>query len=93
MEDNLISSYNLTAYPNPFNPSTVIKFQLEKESLIELSIYNSKGQEVVKLHSGKLRKGIHTYTFDGGEVSSGIYFCRLVSDGVLAARKKIVLLK
>ncbi len=39
-EDNLITSYNLTAYPNPFNPSTVIKFQLEKESLIELLIYN-----------------------------------------------------
>jgi hypothetical protein len=91
--ENSISTFSLTAYPNPFNPSTVISISLKKEAVTELTVFDRNGREVAKLQKGKLSAGTHQYTFEGSELSSGVYFCRLVSDGITAARRKVVLLK
>ncbi|MBN2415471.1 T9SS type A sorting domain-containing protein [bacterium] len=69
-------------YPNPFNHSTVIRFELRKEQSIRLDIYSAAGRLVRTLHCGEESAGCHEIVWngcdDGGTIlPSGIYFCRL----------------
>lgn len=87
------SQYELRQnYPNPFNPSTKINFSLPKQSNIELSIFDINGQLVSKVYEGEMNAGEHSITWDGGKVSSGIYFYRLTTNG-FTETKKMMLIK
>ena len=66
-------------YPNPFNPSTTIGFTLSKPEFVELKIYNLLGQELLMLVSKRLNQGNHTYTFDGTNLASGVYYYQLMA--------------
>jgi len=73
------------AYPNPFNSSTVIRFELIKSDRVSLKIYNLMGQEVCSLYEGIQSAGNHIITWDGTDnanlsVASGIYLCSLSVD-------------
>ena len=78
-------------YPNPFNPSTTIEFTLPKSEFVELRVYNILGKEVSTLVSKKLNQGNHTYTFDGKNLASGIYYYQLVSGNYREVKKMILL--
>jgi hypothetical protein len=79
-------------YPNPFNPSTTIEFSLPKSEYVELKVYDILGKEVSTLISKKLNRGKHTYSFDGKNLASGIYYYQLVA-GAYRDVKKLILLK
>jgi len=86
----------LTNYPNPFNPETEIKFALAKDSEVELSIYNLKGQKVKTLIDQYLIKGNHSAKWNGIDssgfpTSSGIYFLNLKHDEGVKYKKMILL--
>ena len=92
-------AFNLSNYPNPFNPTTTISFELTTGHTenTELSIYNIKGQKVKILLNEHLSKGNHSINWDGKDsnnkpVTSGIYFYKL-SSGKSSAMKKMLLLK
>ena len=89
----LVGDCDLRAYPNPFNPSTVIEFKLDIDFFTRLSIYNYLGQEVKVILNKKLSKGQYKFNFNADDLSSGIYFCKLVNDGITAAETKILFLK
>ncbi len=63
-------------YPNPFNPSTTISFQLPKASSISLNVFNALGQLVATLADERKEAGYYTVKWNAN-VSSGIYFYRL----------------
>jgi hypothetical protein len=89
----ILSDYQLQQnYPNPFNPSTTIEFSLPKSEFVELKVYNIIGKEVMTVVLGKLNPGNHTYTFDGKNLASGIYYYQFVS-GDYKKVKKMILLK
>lgn len=71
----------LTAYPNPFNPSTVLSYNLPKASVVTMKIYNSIGVEVATLleREGQAA-GVHSIMFDAASLSSGRYYALLISD-------------
>jgi hypothetical protein len=70
-------------YPNPFNPSTTIDFTLPEDAMVTLSVYNLLGQEVAKvLDREQLDAGDQSVNFDAGMLPSGVYFYRIVVDGV-----------
>lgn len=70
------------AYPNPFNPSTVIQYELASMSEVHVTVYNSIGQRVATLVSGNVQaEGTHRVTFDAGTLGSGIYIVRLQTPG------------
>jgi Tol biopolymer transport system component len=83
--------------PNPFNPSTVIQFQLPEARQVLLTVYNGLGQEVRTLASGGFAAGQHQVVWDarddnGNRVPSGIYLYRLQA-GDLVKQQKMILLK
>ncbi|MCU0332727.1 MAG: T9SS type A sorting domain-containing protein [Ignavibacteriaceae bacterium] len=78
-------------YPNPFNPSTRIKFAIPEESDVRMSVYNTLGQEVAEILSGRLREGFHEVEFDAGSLTSGIYFYRLEAEKFVDVKKMIII--
>ena len=71
----------LGAYPNPFNPSTAINYQLAANSFVELSVYDIQGRLVAELVKGWRDAGQHEVTFDGSGLASGIYLYKLHVSG------------
>ncbi len=88
-------------YPNPFNPTTNIKFSLKADSKVLLNIYNIRGQKVKTLINDNMEAGYHTIVWDGRDdsgksVSSGVYFNNFGSadaSGDYTSVKKMILLK
>ena len=79
-------------YPNPFNPITTINYSLKENGLVQLAIYNILGQRIIELVNSVQEAGIHNVTFDGSNLSSGIYFYRFQSNGFFDS-KKLILMK
>ncbi len=86
-------------YPNPFNPTTAIRYRLSAFSFVTLRVYDVLGRLVATLVNQSQNPGYHTVTFNGANLSSGVYFYRLfartVSGNVATYRvtKKLLLLK
>jgi flagellar hook assembly protein FlgD len=84
--------------PNPFNPTTTIRFDLAHEGHVELRIYDVAGRVVKTLVNGKMSPGRNLgvgwsgQSDTGARVPSGIYFYQLVTDDITAT-KKMVLMK
>jgi predicted GH43/DUF377 family glycosyl hydrolase len=85
-------SYNLSQnYPNPFNPSTTIKYSVPKASFVHLTVYNVIGQQVAELVNHEQSPGKYSVTFDGANVTSGIYFYRIEAGSFVQTNKMILL--
>lgn len=82
----------LQNYPNPFSDATSISFQLTNQEPVQLTIFNSLGQEVTQLTNKTLAPGQHTFTWtEAGSYSEGLYIYRLqVGDQVLSKKMYIV---
>lgn len=80
-------------YPNPFNPITKINYDLPKNSMVKIVIYDILGREVTKLVNNELKQaGRYSVEFDGKNYASGVYFYRIEAGSFVQA-KKMVLLK
>jgi hypothetical protein len=77
-------------YPNPFNPTTNIKFSLPQSGKVMLNIYNILGQKIEVLIDGTLSAGDHTVRFDGSNFASGTYIYLLQQDNLTKVRKMIL---
>lgn len=66
-------------YPNPFNPSTTIVYELGQAGTVALGIYNVLGQQVANIKNEYHKPGRYSATFDAGRLSSGIYFIRMIT--------------
>ncbi len=75
------------AYPNPFNPKTVIRYQLSVSSPVTLQIYDITGRLVEELVNGEVVRGYHTLQWDASNHSSGMYFVRLKVGGFMQTQK------
>jgi beta-N-acetylhexosaminidase len=69
---------SLGNYPNPFNPSTVLRFDLPQKSLVRLAVYTTLGQLVATLSDGVAEAGTHETRFEGNDRATGVYLARLV---------------
>ncbi|MBN2213264.1 MAG: T9SS type A sorting domain-containing protein, partial [Bacteroidales bacterium] len=65
-------------YPNPFNSSTTIRFEIPESGFVTLKIYDLLGRETETLVNGPRSAGIHVFQWNAGNYSEGIYFCRLI---------------
>ena len=79
-------------FPNPFNPSTDISFGIPTGSDVTLKIYDTSGKEIITLANGYFDAGIYSINFDGRNLSSGVYFYKMVT-GDFSETKKMELVK
>ncbi|MBD3169581.1 MAG: T9SS type A sorting domain-containing protein [candidate division Zixibacteria bacterium] len=87
----IVSEVFVTNTPNPFNPSTDIRFELPSDGKVTIDVYNIAGQRVSRLADGFMRRGPHQVEFDGSNVSSGIYFYRIEFEGNSVTRRMTLL--
>lgn len=90
--------YQLTNYPNPFNPTTIIAFSIPHTAQVSLSIFNLKGQKIKNIINSEYSKGTYNIIWNGIDdldkpVSSGVYLYKLNVNGKTEAIKKCLLLK
>jgi hypothetical protein len=87
------TSYRLyQSYPNPFNPSTKIKYDLPQGSYVTIKVYDITGKEVKSLVNSQETLGYHEIVFNAEDLPSGIYFYRLIA-GNYSEVKKMILMK
>jgi hypothetical protein len=82
-------------YPNPFNPTTVVNYSIDRATHVTLAVYDILGHRLVTLASGEQEPGTHAVEWDGRDdrgrsVASGVYFARLESDLVTSVRKMVL---
>ncbi|VAX24563.1 Glycosyl hydrolase, BNR repeat precursor [hydrothermal vent metagenome] len=78
-------------YPNPFNPTTTIRFDLAKESDVVINIYNVLGEVISTLVNQKMTSGKHKVEFDASNLSSGIYYYRFSTSDFVDVKKMMVI--
>ena len=79
-----------SCYPNPFNSSTVISFEVRDASFIKLAVYDVAGRGVASLVDGHQSSGHHEVAFDGTDLPRGVYFAMLEAGGVKQVRKLLL---
>lgn len=77
-------------FPNPFNPSTVIQYQLPIAAHVRLSIHNTLGSTVMTLVDEQQSAGSHSVTFDAADLPSGVYLYRLNAGSYTETKKLVV---
>ena len=70
-----------SAYPNPFNPVTILSVQVREPGLTTVTVYDILGRRVESLVDGYLESGVHDFRFDAFNLPSGVYLYQVVSDG------------
>jgi hypothetical protein len=80
------------AYPNPFNPRTVIRYELSTPGNVVLTVFNAVGQKVREERLGRKERGVHEYIFDAAGLTSGLYMYR-VDPGYAAVTEKMLYMK
>jgi len=91
-EDIITESFFLSQnFPNPFNPTTTIEFDLPKTSEVSLKVFNILGEEVVALVSERLPAGSYSYAWDASNLASGVYLYRLQAGDYVETRKMVLM--
>lgn len=78
-------------FPNPFNPSTVINYQLPESRHVILKVFDALGNEISTLVNRKINAGYHSVNFNAENLGSGIYFYQLSTKGFVKTKKMMVL--
>jgi len=92
-QETVVKNFKLYQnFPNPFNPYTIINFELQNTANVTLKVYDARGKEVITLLDEMKIAGGHKVTFNGANLSSGIYFLR-IEIGRYSETKKMILQK
>jgi hypothetical protein len=95
IENNVILPVEYILYnnfPNPFNPSTTIKYQLPKSTYVSLKVFDILGNEIEIVEESYKSSGVHLVEFDGNNLPSGLYFYIIITKEY-SEKKKMLLLK
>jgi hypothetical protein len=78
-------------YPNPFNPITKVKWSMLNEGNVKIVIYDVTGRELQTLVNGVMKPGTYNVLFNGSQLSSGIYFYKMITNGYIETRRMVIL--
>lgn len=78
-------------FPNPFNPLTTIRFNLEQSSPVNLKVYDFRGRVIADLFDGPCEAGMHEILFDGSELHSGVYIYRIRAGKNIASGRMVLM--
>lgn len=89
-------SLDIAAYPNPFNPTTTINYQLPEDGFVTIKVYNILGEMVSELINDEIRAGKYSIKFNGAQLASGIYILTVSLEGKKKSyfdKQKLLLIK
>ncbi|MEW6196948.1 MAG: T9SS type A sorting domain-containing protein [Bacteroidota bacterium] len=92
MTGELPTQYAIANYPNPFNPTTTIKYQLPEAGMVTLKVYDILGKEVAELVNETKAAGYYEVSFDASKLTSGVYIYSIHA-GKFVESKKMILLR
>jgi hypothetical protein len=78
-------------YPNPFNPVTTIRFELQERIPVHIGVFDVEGKRVTTVCDGVFPQGVHDVLWDASSVASGVYFVRLVAGDRILTRRMLLL--
>ena len=78
-------------YPNPFNPSTRIRYSLPEATQVRVEVFSLLGQSVGVLMDGVQQAGVHQVSFDASDLTTGVYFYRLVTPQYSETRQMMLI--
>jgi hypothetical protein len=78
-------------YPNPFNPVTMIRYDVKEMGLVSVKVFDLLGREVMTLVHSTVPTGTYSIEWDGGDLPSGLYLCRMEAAGFVQTRKMMLL--
>jgi hypothetical protein len=84
------TKFSIVAYPNPFNPTTQIRFALPESGVTNLKIYDVIGRQVAVIVNGLLAAGEHQFSFDATGLPSGVYLYKIESGGQAISGKMML---
>jgi len=88
---SLPTEYNLySVYPNPFNPTTNITYELPEESFVSIVVYDLVGRKVDELVSGLVQSGRYNITWNADQFSSGVYFVTMTAPNFTTSQKVVL---
>ncbi|MCK7518447.1 MAG: T9SS type A sorting domain-containing protein [Ignavibacteriales bacterium] len=76
-------------YPNPFSPSTTIRFEVPRDAVVKLKVFNILGEEVATLLNEFRKADQYEVNFDAVKLASGVYIFQLTSGDFIAAKKNV----
>jgi streptogramin lyase len=82
--------FQVSNYPNPFNPSTSISIFIPYKSLVDVEVCDMLGRTITTLMHKDMSPGSYNIPFDGTSLSSGVYFCRLKAGSVVQTQKLVL---
>ncbi len=82
--------YGISNYPNPYNPSTTINFQIKETGNVTITVYDALGRKVKELVNEVKQPGSYNILFDGTNLSSGIYFYTMRVNNFTASKKMLL---
>jgi hypothetical protein len=93
-EDNVQAPTGLkiNSFPNPFSNSTILSLNSDKSRDVTIGVYDVKGRRISQIYTGKINAGFKEFSWNAEDSPSGMYFWRVVSNGI-AATQKILLVK
>jgi hypothetical protein len=81
------------AYPNPFNPSTIVPVHLSNAGKLEVRVFDVLGRQVAELQNGTINAGDHRFTFNAASLSSGVYFIQARTANGSVQTRRVVLVR
>lgn len=78
-------------FPNPFNPSTIIKFSLPEKTNVSIKLFNSLGQEISEIVNNEFDAGVHQIEFNSTNLTSGVYYYKMETGKFSQIRKMVVI--
>lgn len=85
-----LAGLEVSAFPNPFNPMAIIRYQLPREAHVTLKVFDMLGREVVTLVNERRNAGIHEAHFEASSLPSGVYVYRIEAGGILKLGKLVL---
>jgi hypothetical protein len=89
-----VNKYSLEQnFPNPFNPSTTIRYQIPNDGLVTLKVYDILGSEVTTLVNEQKSTGSYEVNFDASRLASGVYIYKITSGNFVSSKKMLLVNK
>ena len=85
------NEYSITNYPNPFNPTTTINYQLPENGFVTIKIYDVLGKEVATLVNENKSAGYYNVSFDASKLTSGVYIYTITANNFTLSKKMLLM--